>query len=167
MKEFQANIHGEKIDFSAECKDLSHIVIKKNGRESEFEIKKISPHHYTVLISNKCYVIHLHKIGTGYQAVVNGENLRFDLKDEKALRRELASSSLITRGGRVSAPMPGKVVQVSVKVGQKVRRGEGLVVVEAMKMQNIFGSFIDGIVKSVHVKQGDAVENGAALVDVE
>lgn len=167
MKEFQANIQGKKIDFSVKRKDAHRVVIKKNGRESTFEIKRISPHHYTVLISNKCYAIHLQKIGSGYQAVVNGENLRFGLKDETVLRRESASSSLITRGGRVSAPMPGKVVQVSVKVGQKVRCGEGLVVVEAMKMQNVFGSFIDGIVKSVHVKQGDAVENGAALVDVE
>ncbi len=167
MTEFQANIQGKKIDFSLECVDSSRVVMKKNGRESEFKIHKISPHHYTVLISNKCYAIHLKKVGFSYQAVVGGQNLSFDLKDEKALRRELASANLLTRGGRVSAPMPGKVVQVSVKVGQKVRRGEGLVVVEAMKMQNIFGSSIDGIVKSVHVKQGDAVENGAALVDVE
>lgn len=167
MTKFQANIEGQKIDFSLECKNSRRIVMKKKNHESEFEIQKISSHHYTVLISNKYYAIHLQKFGQSYQAVVNGENLRFDLKDEKAVRRESASSSLITRGGRVSAPMPGKVVQVSVKVGQKVRRGEGLVVVEAMKMQNIFGSFIDGIVKSVHVKQGDAVENGAVLVDVE
>lgn len=167
MKEFQANIQGKKIKFALECKDARCVVMKKDGRESEFEIKKISPHHFMVLISNKCYAIHLKKIGPGYQAVIDGENLRFDLKDERALRRESASSCLITQSGRVSAPMPGKVVNVSVKVGQKVRRGEGLVVVEAMKMQNIFNSFIDGVVKSVHVKQGDAVENGAALVDVE
>lgn len=167
MKEFEACINGKKIDFAVECKDSRHIRVKRDGHESQFEIHKLSDHHDVVLISDKCYAIHLHPLENGFQAVVNSENLRFTLKDAKALRREAASSSLITKGGRVNAPMPGKVIQVNVCVGQKVCRGEGMIVVEAMKMQNVFGSFMDGIVKAVHVKPGDAVESGTALVDVE
>lgn len=166
MKEFQAEINGKKINFVVELEDAKHIRIKINRRESKFEINQVSPHDFSVLLSNKVYVIHLHRFANRVQAVIEGENLRFALKDAKSLRREVLSSSLISKEGRVSAPMPGKVVQVNVQVGQKVSRGEGMVVVEAMKMQNVFNSSIDGTIKAVYVKQGDAVENGTALVDV-
>ena len=70
-------------------------------------------------------------------------------------------------GGVIKAPMPGLVVRVEVSEGQAVEAGQGLVVVEAMKMENELRSTVKGVVEHVHVKPGERVEKGAALVSLK
>lgn len=72
-----------------------------------------------------------------------------------------------TGGGVVKAPMPGLVVRIEVEVGQQVAAGVGLVVVEAMKMENELRAPRAGVVAKLHVAVGQAVEKGAALVTLE
>jgi biotin carboxyl carrier protein len=67
----------------------------------------------------------------------------------------------------VSVPMPGKVIAVLVSEGDPVERGQGLVIVEAMKMENEVRCPINGEVKEVRVKPGDALQAGAILAVVE
>jgi pyruvate carboxylase subunit B len=68
--------------------------------------------------------------------------------------------------GAITAPMPGLIVDVTCKVGDKVKAGQQVVVLEAMKMQNPLNSAIDGEVKAIFVKQGDSVAVGQVLVDI-
>ncbi len=68
--------------------------------------------------------------------------------------------------GTVRAPMPGRIVKVLVEAGVSVERGTGVVVVEAMKMENELSAPISGVVERVHVKAGDRVERGAPLIEV-
>jgi len=68
--------------------------------------------------------------------------------------------------GSVTAPLPGIIVEVKCNVGDKVKAGEPVVVLEAMKMQNPLPAPIDGEVKGIYVKSGDAVPVGQVLVDV-
>ena len=65
------------------------------------------------------------------------------------------------------APMPGLIVRVNVEVGDSVSAGQGLVVMEAMKMENELRAAGAGKVKSVHAKPGEAVNKGALLVELE
>lgn len=67
----------------------------------------------------------------------------------------------------VKTPMPGTVVSVNVKVGDKVTVGTEVAVLEAMKMQNSLTSACDGVVKAVHCKQGDKMNDGDILVEFE
>jgi biotin carboxyl carrier protein len=67
----------------------------------------------------------------------------------------------------VSVPMPGKIIAVLVSEGDAVDKGQGLVIVEAMKMENEVRSPIAGLVKEIKVKPGETVEGGAVLVIVE
>ena len=69
-------------------------------------------------------------------------------------------------GQQVAAPMPGKVIAVKVSVGEAVKKGQELLIVEAMKMHNPILSPADGVVKSVLVKAGDPVQTGTTLVSV-
>ena len=69
--------------------------------------------------------------------------------------------------GELEAPMPGRVTRVAVSVGDLVKRGQELIVVEAMKMENALIAPMDGVVKSLAVKVGDMVAPGPALVVVE
>ena len=68
---------------------------------------------------------------------------------------------------KISAPMPGRVVKVLKGIGETVSEGEGLIIVEAMKMESELKSSIDGKVTEVSVKDGDTVDLGAPLITVE
>ncbi len=95
-----------------------------------------------------------------------GERVEVEVQDDRSKQIEALTGQArkAFAGGVVKAPMPGLVVRVDVTEGQAVEVGEGLVVVEAMKMENELRATHDGIVEHVHVKAGDRVEKGAALV---
>lgn len=92
---------------------------------------------------------------------------RVELLSPIALALKAQGGAAGGQGLTVKAPMPGKVVRVLVKPGQAVSKGEGLVVVEAMKMQNELQALADGVVKEVKAREGDTVEGGAELVLLE
>lgn len=69
--------------------------------------------------------------------------------------------------GGLFTQMPGKVVKVNAKVGDEVKKGQTLLILEAMKMENEIKAGIDGVVKAIHVKAGDALENGVLMMEVE
>lgn len=96
---------------------------------------------------------------------------RFDVEalDERARAiRELAGASTAAAGpAPLRAPMPGLIVRVNVQPGDTVQAGQGLVVMEAMKMENELRAQSAGVVARVHVAPGTAVEKGALLLDLE
>jgi len=98
-----------------------------------------------------------------------GERVEVEAVDERtqAIRTLTGKKGGPSGGGVVKAPMPGLVVRVQVTEGQKVGPGTGLVVVEAMKMENELKATHPGIVKKVHVAPGAIVEKGAPLVTLE
>ena len=99
------------------------------------------------------------------------DGYRFDVEalDERtAAIRELSKLSAAASGpAPLIAPMPGLIVRVNVKAGDKVGQGQGLVVMEAMKMENELRALASGTVKSVNVNAGTAVEKGTVLIEME
>jgi biotin carboxyl carrier protein len=99
--------------------------------------------------------------------LVNETTYPLEILDERKLRLRRASGTFSLEGPqRIDAPMPGKVTRVLVKVGDEVQEGQGLVVVEAMKMENELKSPKAGKVAELHAVEGAAVESGAKLVVV-
>lgn len=70
-------------------------------------------------------------------------------------------------GGGLFTQMPGKVVKIIAKVGDQVEKGQTLLILEAMKMENEIKSGVTGTVKAIHVKEGDALDNGVLMMEVE
>jgi biotin carboxyl carrier protein len=101
----------------------------------------------------------------GYRVVLRGQAIEVSLAEASrgavAVRREAGGPS------RVHAPMPGKLVRVLVRAGEDVGAGQGLVVMEAMKMENEIRAPRAGRVKEAPVQEGQAVETGALLVLLE
>jgi pyruvate carboxylase subunit B len=97
-----------------------------------------------------------------------GGLLRADVMDERTRAiREMAGGGAAPAGPQpIVAPMPGMVVKVEVSEGDRVEAGQGVVVVEAMKMENELRSMGPGIVTRVHVREGEAVEKDQVLVDL-
>jgi biotin carboxyl carrier protein len=137
-----------------------------DGREGQADIREIGPGVYSILLGARSFEVKIEYGEEGYAAVVDGRRYQVAVRDPRRLARGGAG---LTQGGplKLTAPMPGRVVRVMVEEGQSVESGQGLVVVEAMKMQNEIKSPKAGVVKAVNVKQGGSVGAGQALLVVE
>lgn len=105
----------------------------------------------------------------GWDVHHRGETWPVAVVDERTrqLRELTGQEGRKKSGGVVKAPMPGLVLRLEVEVGQQVDAGAGVVVLEAMKMENEIKSTGAGMVQAIHVAPGDTVDKGAALVEIE
>jgi biotin carboxyl carrier protein len=104
-----------------------------------------------------------------YTLWVDGYRFEAEALDERtrSIRDLSAATAAPTGPAPIIAPMPGLIVRVNVSVGDRVEAGQGLVVMEAMKMENELRAIAAGVVKSVEVSPGTAVEKGTLLVVLE
>ncbi len=100
---------------------------------------------------------------------VSGHRLEAEVVDERTRAiRELTGAGAAASGPKpIAAPMPGLVVKVDVSEGDAVEPGQGVVIVEAMKMENELKAEAEGVVARIHVSAGDTVTKGQVLVDFE
>lgn len=124
---------------------------------------------YQLVSAGRCRTYALVKRGDGWLVQHAGEAWIAEAMDERTaqLRALMKDRAKHDAPGLVRAPMPGLVLRVEVEAGQDVGAGSGLVVLEAMKMENEIRSSGPGRVKAVMVEQGQAVEKGAVLVEIE
>jgi biotin carboxyl carrier protein len=140
-----------------------------NGTRYELD-SLVLPHGAVSMLANgESYAVEFEDKKDGEVVVqVQGQVTRVDVADERTLRLRAATAGFTVEGKQtLSAPMPGKVVKVLVKAGQAVEEGQGLIVIEAMKMENELKSPKAGKVIEVAAVEGVAVESGARLVVVE
>jgi biotin carboxyl carrier protein len=122
----------------------------------------------SLLVDTQSYSVQLDQGPAGVKVNVRESQYAMEILDERRLRMRRASGRFTLEGKQViSSPMPGKVVKVLVRPGDDVKEGQGVVVVEAMKMENEMKSPKDGKVTELHVVEGQAVEGGARLAVVE
>jgi len=107
--------------------------------------------------------------GSRWAFAVRGERYEVDVLDERARHiRSLASGAdRKLRTGELRAPMPGLVVRVGVEAGQTVSAGAGVLVLEAMKMENELRTPSGGVVRNVRVRSGQVVERGEVLIEFD
>ena len=144
--EDDAPIHGELSDIEG----------------SPIRMVKLDTHVYRVVAEKRQ--------GRGrYTLWVDGYRFEAEALDERtrSIRDLSAATAGATGPAPIIAPMPGLIVRVNVNPGDKVEAGQGLVVMEAMKMENELRATAAGTVRSVEVSPGTAVEKGALLVALE
>jgi biotin carboxyl carrier protein len=129
-------------------------------------VRQVEPGVYSVLLDGASYEIRLIETSQGLSAEVGGLRFSVELRDPRDTSRGARASKGPGRQN-VAAPMPGKVVRVLVNIGDSVDVGQGLVVVEAMKMQNEMKAARPGRVIEVRASAGDTVGAGDTLVILE
>ncbi len=140
-----------------------------NGELLSWDISPISAGHYHILFKNKSYRAELVKVDAQTKAVtlkINGKNYTVNLKSkfDLLLDKMGINSASSNKLNSIKAPMPGLIIDLKIKVGDEVKKGDILLILEAMKMENILKSPGDGLVKEVKIKKGDSVEKGQVLV---
>lgn len=124
----------------------------------------------TLLLDGRSHRLVAHRRARGRWTLhLGGRRLEAEVVDERTRRiREMTGIGEAAAGPRtVTAPMPGLVLEVEVEAGDEVEVGQGLVIVEAMKMENELRAEVDGTVRAVHVASGDAVGKNELLVEFE
>jgi biotin carboxyl carrier protein len=160
---------GEKT-YTVDIEEIGKSLYRVSVDGSEFLVdgKKTGLTNYSLIVDNRSFEIEVDVKEDEYRVLVDGRNYHIDLVDERRVRLGGLQSDIELQGRQnVSVPMPGKIIAVLVAEGDKVEKGQGLVIVEAMKMENEVRCPINGEVKEVRVKTGDAVEAGAVLAVVE
>ena len=122
-------------------------------------------------VDNRLYsvqVLSWSEDGQTLHARINGKNARITVKNEtEQLLEKLGLGAASAAGsGKIKAPMPGLIVKILVKPGDKVEKGQVLLNFEAMKMENQLKSSVSGEVKEIKVVQGDKVDKGQVLVEI-
>ena len=135
-----------------------------DGKPLEADAVEVARGVYSILIGGQSLEVRVEESGSGLRVHAGGEEFTAEVVDPRQWRRRRGSTAEAEGRQQVVASMPGKVVRVLVKPGDAIEAGQGLVVVEAMKMQNEIRSPKTGKVERLLVTEGQAVSSGEVLV---
>jgi biotin carboxyl carrier protein len=165
---YVATIDEREVTITVEELGGSNYKVTIDGVEHVVDAQPVAGSLWSVLYGNGSFEVDVTRLpAEEYEVLIQGDCHKFSLMNEQ--RR-----AMIRAGGKGSAgkamltsPMPGKVVKLLVAEGQEVEAGQGVIVVEAMKMENELKSAVAGKVKEIFVEEGQVVESGAKLLLVE
>jgi glutaconyl-CoA/methylmalonyl-CoA decarboxylase subunit gamma len=143
--------------------------VRLDEREYPLDVLPVGPSLYSLLIGGRSYEVDLIEVEGALMVLVDGQPFRVEIRREadRPAQGDGNLSAAPPREEVVSAPMPGKVTKLLVCVGQAVQPGDGIVVVEAMKMENELKASRRGTVREVRVAEGRPVNGGDVLVVIE
>jgi biotin carboxyl carrier protein len=162
---------GEKelpVEISESAGNCFQVVV--DGRSYEVDAQAVSDSTLSMIIADQSYNIESERLRDGSEnLLVRGASFHIEVLDLRTMSLRHAQQTVSGPQGpaTILSPMPGKIVAVLVSEGQQVVEGQGLVVVEAMKMENELRAPRSGVVKNLAAVAGTAVEGGAQLCVVE
>lgn len=165
-----AKLKGQKEPAPVEVEPLGAGRFSVTIGTKRYDVDALTLDHGAVsmIIDGESFGVEFDEGADDVSVLLRGHIARVDIANERQLRMRAATAQFSVEGRQLlTAPMPGKVVKVLVKVGDEVQAGQGVVVVEAMKMENELKSPKAGKVTELFCKEGQTVENGAKLIVVE
>lgn len=141
-----------------------------NGEPLNWDVVNISEDHFHILYKGKSYRAEWVKAEAATKTFVckiNGRTYSVALKDKFDLLLEKMgiANAGASKINTIKAPMPGLIIDLKIKAGDTVKQGDPLLILEAMKMENILKAPGEGVVKNVKVKKGDSVEKGQVIIE--
>jgi len=143
-----------------------------NGHAVNADVVKLDKNKFHVIINNSSYNIELlakDENAKNQIILVNGQKQIVEIKDKyDDLLKQLGMDKLMgNKANLLKAPMPGLVLKVLVTEGQAVKKGDGLLILEAMKMENIIKASTDGMVKKIHIEEKNIVDKNQKMIEFE
>ena len=154
-------------EYLVDILDDKHIAV--NGATYEIDLKSIGDQPlYSLLVNGESFEGYVYPSDQSWQVLLRGRTYPASVEDERERRLRLAASGVVSERVEftLKALMPGLIVAVNVREEQEVEKGEVLVVLESMKMQNELKSPRPGIISRLRVKVGDSVEQQQSLLCV-
>ena len=162
---FWVTLQGRDAEVEFEARD-GRVFLGVEGRAVEADFVRLPDGEvYSLLVDGRSHEVRVAHTGEGLDVTVNGVTMPVEVRSPlEKLLAQTAGGRAKSRGETITAPMPGAVVAIRVKVGDVVHAGQSVVVLEAMKMQNELAAQSGGVVSEVLVSVGAAVASGAALL---
>lgn len=143
--------------------------ISLDGQSIDWDISRISEFHYHIISGGKSYNAEL--VSADYQQKVltlKIEDQVFEMSIKDKMDQLLEKMGISTQNtaaiAEVKAPMPGLILDILAEVGQTIKKGDQLMILEAMKMENVLKAQGEGTITSIEVSQGDSVEKNQVLI---
>ena len=160
------------VDNTSHQIELDGSTFKVDGKEVPVDIQKIGKNRFHILWQHKTYIVEVVKDDAKsktHSIKVNEQLYQVDLADEMdALLEKMGiDQTFEEKTVEIVAPMPGLILDINVAVGDEVEEGDKILVLEAMKMENIIKSPGKAVIGDIKVAVGDSVENGQSLVHFE
>ena len=154
-------------EFNIEILDERHVSVNGALYEVDFDAVSGQP-VVSLLVNGKSYEAYVYEDEQVLQVLLHGRMFPVLVEDEREKRLRAASGSRIAERGdyHMRSPMPGLVIAMLVGEGQEVQKGDVLVVLESMKMQNELKSPRAGVISRLRVKPGDSVDQHQTLLTV-
>lgn len=159
-KTIQFTIEGNEVLFNGQKVELERQMVEDNRNELNI---------YTENNSYKVFLLSLNLETKVVKLLVNNETIDVQIQDEfDTLLEDLGIDLNVSVGAdQLLAPMPGKVLDILVSEGDEIEENTPLVILEAMKMENVLKSETAVKIKAIHIKKGDAVEKNASLISFD
>jgi biotin carboxyl carrier protein len=150
--------------------EFSDDLIVVDGSPLVWNLIELNDRHFHILHQNKSYQAEVVKIDYATKSAtlkINNHRYTVEIKDRFDLLLEKMGIAGNASGkvNTIKAPMPGLIVTLKVSEGDTVKAGDPLLILEAMKMENILKSPGDGIIKKINIKKGDSVEKNQVLIE--
>ena len=146
-------------DFKLEVTDLNWDCVEI--KDGQFHIL----HQHKSFVAD---VLNADQATKTFQIQINGNLYEVKLTDKfDDILQELGMESAVSVENNIKAPMPGRVLNISVQAGANIAKGDNLLVLEAMKMENIIKSPREGIIKSIEIQAGGTVEKNEVMITFE
>lgn len=142
-----------------------------DNKQQQADIVKVSANHLHIIVNHRSFTAELVEAIPAekqFRVRINGNVYTVKLKDKyDELLQQLGMDKLLSaKINDLKAPMPGLVLDVLVQEGQRITKGENLLVLEAMKMENNLKATSDAVVKKIKVVKGDRVEKNEVLIEL-
>lgn len=157
----------EDREFAIEVLDEKRISVNGTVYNIDFESVSGQP-VFSLIVDGRSYEAYVYPGEDEWQVLLHGRLYTARVEDEREKRLRAAASGGVVETGEIhlKAPMPGLVVSIPVEEGQDVKKGQVLIILESMKMQNELKSPRDGKVSRIRVKPGESVEQKQAILSI-
>jgi biotin carboxyl carrier protein len=162
-----AILDGEQVPVTIGKDDHGNTLVSIGEKEYTVDASWTQSDLLSLIIDGRSYQVDIHTEKDLHEVLIEGEHFEFELFDERKSLLKKSATLGVEGVQEIKSSMPGKIVKVLVAEDEEVEQGQGLVVVEAMKMENEIKSPKAGVVKKIGVEEGEAVELGALLIVVE
>ena len=155
-------------EYLIEILDEHHVTI--NGKPLEVDYNSVSGQPiFSILVNGRSFEGFVYSGEDNWEVVLMGRQIPVQVEDEREKRLKAAAGGSISETGEyhLKAPMPGMIVSIPVKESQEIEKGEVLVILESMKMQNELKSPRAGVISRIRVTSGESVEQRQTLLSVK